>query len=70
MGSSFLSKDFAVLQRAHMNGGLHLQGLPEKFAMTLLCCFGLRFFVGHSAQVQGASSEHASVTVPALVFNS
>lgn len=36
MGSSVASKDFAVLQRAHVDGGPHLQGLSEKFAMTLL----------------------------------
>lgn len=67
MGSSFPSEDFAVLQRACGGGGPRLQGLPEKFAMTLLWAFLL--IIAHKSRMC-VSGEHVSVTIPALVFNS
>ena len=74
MGSSFPSTDFAVLQRAHMGGGPRLQGLPEKFAVTLLWVFFV-FAIAHKSRVHQVSTYrlpylHLSSTPELLNFSS
>lgn len=49
VGLSFLSEDFAVLQRPHMGDDPQLQGLPEILAVTLLWFF--LFVIAHKSRV-------------------